>query len=123
MSIILSKREFLKGLFAAPALVAATSIMPIKPTAAGIFKLESFSEIPTFDTWCLIKERYGDYAWMMQSDVEIYNGTFDVINEVKMPVLPTEFKAQSQFTVDLMKKHPGIVVYGLPAHFKKSLII
>jgi hypothetical protein len=124
MTIILSKRELLKGLFAAPALVAATSLMPIKPAASGIFKLESFTEVPSYMDWNLIREKNGNYAWMKNSDIRKFINEVDVIKEIKMPLTTMhDFKGNNKLTVDLMKLHSCSVIHELPMHYTKSLII
>ena len=55
MSLIISKRKFLTGLLATPALVAAGSLMPLSAKTSQRFTLESFTSIPSYNKWCLIK--------------------------------------------------------------------
>lgn len=119
-SFIISKREFLKGLFAAPALVAATSLMPIKPQAAGIFTLESFKEIPTYNSWSLVREQGGNYAWMKESDIASFINPLDIIKQVNMPLNTMyDFKGNHKLTIELMKISPAQVVHEIPGHFRK----
>lgn len=119
MSIILPRRQFLTGLFATPAIVMASSLMPIKPVSAGIFKLESFSEIPTFDSWCYVKEVGGNFAWMMESQVNRFASPLEIIENFKTKPVGTTIKERTQFEATLMKYRPGRVITDIPYHYLK----
>lgn len=124
MTILITKRQFLKGLFATPAIVAASSLMPISTTQNQAFKLESFTEIPSYMHWNLVREKGGNYAWMKNSDIQSFIKDIDVIKEIRMSEVGLyDFKGNQKLTVELMKMHSCQVIHELPLGFKKSLII
>lgn len=121
---MIERRNFLKGLFAAPAIVAVGSLMPIKAVKANIFTLEKFTEIPSYNTWCLVKESGGNLAWMMNSDIHRFINDVSIIEEVRMNDISGFGPSQrSKLTTDLMKIRNAMVVHELPSHFTRSLIL
>lgn len=119
MLVILPRRQFLTGLFATPAIVMASSLMPIKPVSAGVFKLESFSEIPTFDSWCYVKEVGGNFAWMMESHVHKFASPLEIIETTKMAPVGMTIRERTQFEAKLMKYRPGRIITEIPYHYLK----
>ena len=119
MSIILPRRQFLTGLFVTPAIVMAFSLMPIKPVSAGVFKLESFSEIPSFDKWCYVKEVGGKIAWMMESHINRFASPLEIVETVKMAPVGLTMKERTLFEAKLMKYKSGRVITEIPYHYLK----
>lgn len=120
MTILMSKRSFLKGLFATPAIVMASSLMPIKPVAANVFTLESFKELSSFNEWCLVKENIdGHFAWMMKSEVDSFINPLNIVETHKID----DTIDPNVLTLKLMKRHSARVIHDLPSLYKKSSTI
>lgn len=115
MSLILpTKRQFLKSLFIAPAIVSSANIMKVKAFEA----IETAAGAMSGATWNLIKN--GDtFAWMSTTTLETFGGEATIIRKVDLTDnLRTN---RTQETVNLMKIHTGTVVWGLPSHYTKSI--
>lgn len=114
MSLIISKRSLLKGMFAAPALVAISSIMPVSVKA-----FERATALSSYGRWCLVSE-FGKKAWMKESDVATFINPLDIIKTIDMPI---EHIIKNKTTVELMKAVNAPVVWEIPYHFTKSLVV
>lgn len=136
----LSKRSFLKSLFVAPAIVAATNIMPVKafqlftepasnklimpigiPGPAGklITDLETIQEASSSMTgnWQLVQIAGGERRWLTKYSAEQLKFKYDVIKTMNIPQTPREIDT----TVALMREEPGSqVIWGeLPAMMRR----
>lgn len=136
---LLSKRSFIKSLFVAPAIVAASNIMPVKavqlfttPTDTlikpGIYTFEydlshrqpaklitDLAEIQeashTIGEWKLVEIAGGERRWLSAFNAERLKYKYDVIKTMEVPQSPREIDT----TVALMKADPGsAVIWELP---------
>lgn len=121
MSLILpTKRQFLKSLFIAPAIVASTSIMKVKAFET-IEKITGFDAVETLTgivngNWNLVKN--GDnFVWMTNSILETFNGPTELVSKFELPPQIN----RTEETVALMKQHRGsTVVWELPWDYRKE---
>jgi len=139
---LLSKRSFLQSLFVAPAIVAATNIMPVKavslftqpapdklivPTMDFIFPtdrtkqtlitdLETINEAVAGSVWKLYEFESGERRWMTQYSASVFK--FNGMPVKTMEVPPTHQEIDT--TVALMKADPGsAVIWGIPSHLRR----
>lgn len=99
MSYIIGRRAVLTGLFVAPAIVAATNIMPIK--AIEKFTLSDFN--PNNEKWVLAKSRIGKQSmWIRNSQFDIYAGreNYDI---VKTQFLEPVINHKNQWAEDITR--------------------
>lgn len=106
--MIISRRGLLIG---APAVVAASTLMPISATRK--FSLESYSEIPSFTRWALVRDSLSEKnIWMMESHAENFVRKLDVIKFVQMP-LNTSYNDPNR--IKLMQIYNAPVIYEIPS--------
>lgn len=121
MSLILpTKRQFLKSLFIAPAIVASTNIMKVKAFET-IEKVTGFDAVETItgvvnSNWNLV--RNGEkFVWMTNSVLQTFNGETELISKFELPPQIN----RTEETVALMKQHRGsTVIWELPTMFRKT---
>jgi hypothetical protein len=122
MSLILpTKREFIKNLFIAPAIVSAVNLMPVKAYAAfeAVTGADAFETV-TGATWELVKsgERL---LWMPTKLKEMFK--YDVTSISKFDLPESHRLNATMETVSLMKVHNATVVHELPGHMIRTRIV
>lgn len=117
-----SKRDFIKSLFVAPAIVTSTNIMPVKA-------IERAVSVENFVTWALTVDIYGNKMWMRRSDALDYVNTKDVLLERKFG-LNLNIGSDGDRTRNLVKTmqelrsidNCNVVTSPLPMHYKKAIL-
>ena len=116
-NLLISRRAVLTGLFVAPAIVAATNLMPIK--AIEKFTLSDFN--PNNEKWVLVRGRLDNapMIWMRNSQFEIYSER-SAYNVVKTQFLEPVLKHKNQWAEDTIRLNnivrASVITESLPSH-------
>lgn len=115
-SLLISKRDFIKGLFIAPAIVAVTNIMPIK--AIEKFTLSDFN--PNNEKWVMIKSKFETAPmWIKNSQFEIYveKHNYDVVRTQFLEPALNPKNVWAEDTIRLRKVfNTHVITSPLPGH-------
>lgn len=114
--MIITKRDFIKSLFCAPALVSINNIMPVKA-------LEKFTHIPSYDQWLLVSDN-GVKSWMKESLAKEYFRPLEIIKKVDVDMaMILKNSKDNLVATKLMKEYNALVIHELPSCMKNDLII
>lgn len=116
MTLIISRRAVITGLFVAPAIVAATNIMPIK--AIEKFTISDFNI--NNEKWVLIKSKFETSPmWIKSSQFEIYIERHNY-NVLKTQFLEPILSYKNQWAEDIIRLNKvyntHVITSPLPSH-------
>lgn len=106
--LIIPRRSILKGLFAAPAIVAASNIMPV---STKIFRANA-EELISSSSWSLIFKDSRKF-WVPSGKENVLNSAnMKVVKRIDIPFALNYYgKEATKTTIELMKLMPGSSVY------------
>lgn len=111
--MLITKRNFLKGLFATPVIIPINNLMPVSTKLI----MANADELVSYNTWALIHSQ-GKKFWTLNQYANKLNiSDVNIVKEVKMPLITNYYgKEANKLTVDLMKVAPGSSVFWEWSH-------
>lgn len=117
--ILPSRRLFLTGLVAAPAVIAIDRLMPVKSF------IEKETSIQNFEKWSLVVDNTNRSFWMKTTEALAFTNTKDIGREVSVPIDIELSKNRNGLIMSYLNQIEKfeVVVMPLPSHMKKSIIL
>lgn len=117
--IMPSRRLFLTGLVAAPAVIAYERLMPVRKL------IEVENSIQNYEKWSLVVDNTDRSFWMKTTDALAYLHTKNIGREVSMPIDVELNKNRNATVMSYLSQIEKfeVVVMPLPSHMKKSIIL